>query len=354
MAHATYSLRGYSAIRCYNGQHGVSGHPVVVVRIWRALQLGLFGLALLAVVPVSANEPLRLALSRTPLSLPFYIAMHNQLFENEGVDLKIEILTGGYRTMRQLLQGNADLATVSEAVIMFNSFNGQRFAILSTFVTTHENVKVIARQDSDIFQAADLAGKRVGTVIGSASHYYLDTLSLLNGVDPKSIVLVRLKPESMQDALKNGQVDAVAIWQPFSYTALDSVTGSRELADDKFYNLSFNLIANPVIAETRRGELTAILRALQRAVAFIEKEPEKTKAILQHYFQTDSEYSDWILSHFRYRLELEQRLISQLESEARWAIYGGHVEAHKIPNFLNFIDDTPLRQVAPRACNIVK
>ena len=235
-------------------------------------------------------EPLRVAVSQTPLSLPFYVADNQGFFAAEGLNLKINEVVGGHRTMQLLLDGAADLATSSEAVVMFNSFKHIDFAVIGTFVTSDDDVKIITRGDAGIEHPKQLAGKRVGTVTGAASHYYLETLLLLNGADPKSMRVRNLQPEDMVKALKNKEVDAIAIWEPFSFKALKEVSGARMLAKSGAYKLSFNLIVHKKLLGVRDEELVKLLRALERAQQFINTQPLMAKAILRDRLHLDFHY----------------------------------------------------------------
>jgi ABC-type nitrate/sulfonate/bicarbonate transport system substrate-binding protein len=298
-----------------------------------------------------AAEPLRLAVSLTPLALPIFVAEQQGYFSAEGLTLKINEVIGGHRSLQLVLDGAADLATCSEAVVMFNSFQRRDFAVIATFVTSDDDVKLITR--GDISQPRQLAGKRVATVVGAASHYYLDTLLLLNGVDPKSVQVANLQPEAMADALKQGKVDAFAIWEPYPFKALASVPGSRVLLPKSgAYMETFNLVAHAKLRGVRDGELVKLLRALDRAQEFIRSEPRQAQAILRNRLHVDQSFIDWIWPRYNYRLTLAQSLITTLEGEARWAREEGHVTARHSPNFLDFIHSAPLRAARPTAVSI--
>lgn len=296
-----------------------------------------------------AGDPLVLALSKTPLSLPFYVAEEQNLFASEGVTVKINEIIGGHRSLQQVVEGQADLGTCSEAVVMFNSFKRNDFAILTTFVTTTEDVKVLTRNGTGITKAAHLANRRVGTIVGAAAHYYLTTLALLHGVDPKSIKVVGLQPETMARALMDGEVDAVSVWQPYAYKIEHEVSGAFVLPDRNFYTENFNLVASSKLLVTRDDDLMKLLKALDRAQRLIASEPEKAKTILRNRLQLDQAYIDWLWPRFRYQLTLDQSLLSTLESEARWARTEGLVNSDKTPNYLKFVYSAPLRRARSSA-----
>jgi ABC-type nitrate/sulfonate/bicarbonate transport system substrate-binding protein len=298
-----------------------------------------------------AGQPLVLALAKTPLSLPFYVAEHEGYFVAEGVTVETKEVIGGVRAMQLLLDGQADLSTASETVVMFTAFKRDDFAVIASFVRSTDDVKVISLGES-ISKPEQLEGKRIGTVLGSAAEYYLNTLVLLSGKDPRSMSVMDVQPEAMAAALQQQKVDAVAIWQPYAYRIEHDVSGAKTLPDSNFFLLRFNLIIPRRIAGVRDNDLEKLLRALDHAQRFIAAEPAKAQAILRARLQLDQPYVDWLWTRYRYQLTLDQGLLRSLEGEARWARDEGHVSDNRPPNFQTFIYARPLRSVRPSAVGI--
>ena len=314
----------------------------------------LASLQLLSLQAALAAEPLKIALSMTPLSLPIFVADSEGYFAAEGVAVALEQVIGGHRSLQRLLEGGADLATSSEAVVMFNSFRSGDYAVIATFVTSDDDVKVIARPGSGIAAAKDLRGKRIGTITGASAHFYLDSLLLLNGVDPKAAQVRHLQPEDMAAALAKGEVDAVSVWEPYGYKVLAAVPGAKILPKSGAYVESFNLIVHKKHRGARDADLVKLLRALERAEQLIAAEPAKAQAVLRSRLQLDQTFVEWIWPRFKYRLALDRSLLKTLEAEARWARQEGQVKAERSPNYLDYIHSGPLRQVRPSAVGLVE
>lgn len=306
--------------------------------------------------PTSArsNEPLRISVAQTPLSLPFFVAERMGFFMEEGVSVEITNVLGGHRTMKDVLEGRSDLATSSESVVMFNSFKSNDFVVLATFVTSTDDVKIVSRKNSGVDDYEQLAGKKVGTILGAASHYYLDSLLMIHGIDPNLVRKIPLQPEEMYEALNKGEVDAVSIWEPHPYKILQSDPNIQRLPQSTIYRLTFNLIAHKAIISSRRDDLIKLLKALVKAEQFIEREPGKSKMVLRNQLQLDQAFIDWIWPSYHYRLSLDQSLLSTLEGEARWAIQEGYVDRVKTPNYLDFISSAPLRSANPSSVTIIE
>jgi NitT/TauT family transport system substrate-binding protein len=327
--------------------------------VGRPVLLGLSMLLLLALGSrqVGATETLRLAVSMTPLSLPIFVAEQQGYFAEAGLQLRLQEVVGGHRAMQLLLEGKADLATASEAVLMFNSFKSPPLALLASFVSSGNDSKLVLGPNSDIKQVKDMLGKRVGTVLGTASHYMLDTTLLAHGVDPNKVQIINLQPEAMADLLKSGQVDAVAIWEPLPFKLLQALPGSQVLPTSGSYRLSFNLIAAKAMLGPRDEELQKVLAALERAERFIALKPDQAQALLRARLKLDQAFIDWIWPSYHYRLALDQWLLSSLEAEARWARQGGHIKglegSARSPNYLDLIYAKPLRKIAPASVGLI-
>lgn len=303
---------------------------------------------------VWAGDALVIAVAKSPLSLPLYIADDQGYFAKEGVQVKLNEVIGGHRSMQKLLDGEADLATSSDAVIMFNSFKRNDFAVIGTFVSSRDDVKMLVRKEIDISKPEQISGKRIATVVGSASHYYLDMWMLYQGVNPKNVKVINLQPEAMEAALSKGEVDGAVVWEPFPYKIVNAVKGVKTLPNPGTYVLSFNLIVHKKLIGMRDDELVKLLRAVARAERFINEDPLKAQAIMRSKLQLEQPYIDWIWPTNQYQLNLDQSLLSKLESEARWARKEGHVSENKMINYLDFIYLDPLLKVMPKAVGITK
>lgn len=311
--------------------------------------------ALLAALPALAQE-LVLAASHTALSLPIYVAEAQGYFAAEGVAVRVQDCVGGQRCLRRLFDGEAQLATVSELPVMFSSFERSDFAVVATFVTSARDVKLIARRSAGIAEAAQFEGKRVGTVRGASAHYFLDAYLLFHDIDPRRIELVALPPERLGAALERGDVDVIAVWEPYGWLARRALgADARVLPIPRIYTESFNLVVDRRTLAAREDDLVKLLRALERAQRHIREQPRQAQLLLGARLKIEQGFVDATWGDFDYRLALDQTLISTLEGQARWALREGHVPAgRKTPNFLHVVEPGPLRRAMPASVTTVK
>lgn len=296
--------------------------------------------------------PLRIAVSHTPLSTPFFVAAEKGFFREQGLNIQLQLHPGGHKCFESLVQGHVDLATSSDSVIMFNSFKRDDFSVLTSFVQSDNDIKIIAHADREITAPSDLVGKRVGIVPNSASEFFLYTLLLVNGVQPSQIVMVPLPANKMANALASNQVDAVSIWEPYGYDAFIQLDKNPQtIRAQGLYNLSFNLISMRHSADDirHRDSHQRLLRALSQATKFIARHPETAQRITTDKLGMAPAAIRHSWRDYVFSLSLSNSLISTLESEAHWAVSQQRVLNTKIPDYRSYINGSALLAAEPSA-----
>jgi ABC-type nitrate/sulfonate/bicarbonate transport system substrate-binding protein len=329
--------------------------------------MGLFLLLSLALLVVSCSSsgdrkvkktedtvPLSFAVSRTPLSAPFYIAQTKGWFAEQGLDARLVGMYGGHKCLKAVLKGEADMGTASELPVMFNSFERDDFVIAATFVTSYNDVKIIANRDRGIETPSDLVGKKVGIVPGSSSQFFLDFYLANNGISTEDVMTETLGPEKMAQALAAHRVDAVSVWEPFGF---DSMTGLGDrsvlLPHDRIYRETFNLVVSRDFAEKNKAVLEKTLRALQKALGYIHEHREDAQSIIAAELDQDAAFIRLIWDDFDFGLQLDQSLLMTMEDQAKWAIKAGLVHGTDVPNFLKFIVADSLKKVSPAEVTLI-
>ena len=325
---------------------------VAWIRAWLVL------LAALLLLPSSgpagaAGLPLSLLVSTTPLSLPVYVAQARGFFELEGLEVRTTDCTGGFRCLQLLLDRQGDVATVGDLPLALRAFQSKDFAVLATMAHSSDDLKLVADSGRGISAVAQLQGKRIGIVRGSASHYFLETLLFNAGIDPRGVTLVELTPEAVAEAARSGTVDAVAIWEPYAH-AVREAWGPRAqvLPAGTVYRQTFNLVAHRSLVGARDEALRRLLRAIERAQRYIQDEPAAAHALLAARLKLDTRVAEAASEGMAFKLGLDQSLISTMESQARWARREGHVDMRQLPNYLELLHRAPLLAVNPAVVGV--
>ena len=293
---------------------------------------------------VSANEKevVRVAMSTTPLSSPLIIAQAKGFFKEFGISVDIKHVKGGHLAFKSLIAGEVDIATSSEAVVMFNSFNRNDFSLFCTFVTSDNDVKILAHSDSGISTINDLKGKKIGTILGTSSHFFLSQTLLMSGIPEDEVKVVNLKPQETKILLDEKKLDAIVTWEPYAYLAKrDLGENVKIIHHDRVYLETFNAITLREYADRNVDKLSRFTKALIKATDYIKQHSEESQIIVADVLNKDLDVIKSTWSDYLFNVGLNQWLLTSMEAEARWAIEHNFLNVNEIPNYINFINTKP-------------
>lgn len=298
---------------------------------------------------------LTLAVARSPLALAIFVADDQRLFAAEGLELRIVETSSGRAALQMMAAGQADLGTAAETAIMFEAFERNDFGVLATFSATSNDVQLLVRKGAGVRASRDLVGKRVGVVPGTSAQYFLDSHLLAQDIDPKSLQQVAVRPEDGIERLRRGDIDALAVFEPYAFKALSQLKDRvAVLSNSGGYTQSFHLVGQRKLLPERHAELERLLRAVARAKALIREEPQRAQAIMQRRLGVEPAFVDWIWPRRQSVFALNEGLVKSLQAQARWALRAGHVAARPLPDFAGLMLAAPLRAVAPDAVGLTE
>lgn len=319
----------------------------------RALQIGL--LSLCSAAP-AAPPVLTLAVADIPFAAPVLIAESQGYFAAEGLKLKVLHHAFGRLSLQQMLDGQAHFATVADTPITFASFSRRDFAIVATLSTSGPEHRLVVRNDRGIRSAADLKGKRIGTLTHTSAHYFTETFLRFNKLNPAEVSIVALPASDTVGALVRGEVDAAGLLGPHVSDALRALGDkARVLPGPGFFRVTYNLVSVAPSAGASDADLVKLLRAVRRASDLIRAEPERARGIVAAALKANPKEFEEVWKPYDFRLQLAPALLSSLEAQSRWALRDKLVPAGSVlPNYLDFIRPEPLRQVDARAVRLVQ
>ncbi|MDG1752290.1 MAG: ABC transporter substrate-binding protein [Thalassotalea sp.] len=293
-----------------------------------------------------------IAVSKTPLSSPFYVAKAINAFKNTCVDVKFDNVVGGQKAFAKVIAGDVDFGTSSDSVIAFQSLSNQPFVTHAVFVQSDNDVKLITRQADNINSVLSLKGKKIGVTKSTASEYFLSTLLAIEGLNVEDVELINYEPELLIDGLTGNEVDAITPWEPFAFQSKQLFNEKLAIHDTKNLNtLSFNLISlTPYIQRLEKAK--CVLQGLNTAIDYIASNPKEAKNIVINELGITSEFINWVWPDYIFKLELNQSLLLNLKSQASWLAEIHFTTLDELPNINRFVDSRAMLQVNPNAVNI--
>tara|TARA_R110001583_G_scaffold177396_1_gene332425 strand:- start:15915 stop:16973 length:1059 start_codon:yes stop_codon:yes gene_type:complete len=298
-----------------------------------------------------------IAVSKTPLSTPFYVAQSINSFDETCVRVKYFDVMGGQIAFEKVMNGKVDFGTSSDSVIAFQSLTQQSFVTHAMFVQSDNDVKLITRSSDNIKSTLGLKGKKVGVIKGTASEYLLSTLLAIEGLKMGDVELYHYKPEQLIQGFSRNEVDAIVPWEPFVFKASQLLGSKIKIHDTKSLStLSFNLISQTAGGELVDRELVekakCVIQGLHTAINYIASHPQESKKIVIDELNLDPAFIDWVWPDYIFKLGLNQSLILNVRSQAVWAVETQMREFKDVPNSERFVDSRALLQVEPGAVNL--
>jgi NitT/TauT family transport system substrate-binding protein len=216
--------------------------------------------------------------------------------------------------------GVADVATNAETQLLRFSVRHPDLRIV--FNVTEGLYRIVARRSSGIASIADLKGKRVATIEPTSAGYFLHRMLATAGLSFDDITAVPMTPLSaMTEALRKGEVDAVAIWEPEgvnSELALgsDAIVFSGDGVYAELFNL--NTTAGALADPARRAKIVRFVRAIIDATAVMKADPDEAQqlSVEAGKFSAEDVRDSW--EHHRFNASTLPQMLEVLVLEEQW------------------------------------
>lgn len=303
--------------------------------------------------PAPQPEHVEIGATTFPASAPVYIAEEKGFFEDEGLAANVHTYDAGAIALADALAGTIDFATVAETPIARAALDNRSFKVIATVAEVDRANYIIAREDRGIARATDLVGKRLGYVPGTTGDFFQHIYLVASRIDPSGVIHVELTPDTLVHALVQGDVDAVSTWPPFT-SELETLLGDNAVKLDEpgLYVMSWNVVV-PGSREGGSPVVEKFIRALVAAHEYMDTHPEEAQQITSRRTGIDIATLQELWPNLTWMTGLDQTLLMTLEDEARWMISESGA-AREVPDFLQFIDATALRQIRPWDVDIVE
>lgn len=246
-----------------------------------------------------ANSPLekpkiRVSMMSTIDTASFWLAKDGGYFQREGLEVETTAATTGQVSLTKLISGEADIAYSSYTpFFVAKSKNVGDIRIVSDASAAGPgSTAIVAMPTSPVKTVADLAGKRIGI---SAPNTIADTLtkSLLadNHVDASRVQWVSLPLPNTAQALKNNDIDAGFLTEPFATEAKRS--GAVVVADPatgttaNFPTAGYGTLGS--FASSAPKTLAAFQRAMAAATRDAAADRAKIEPLMVKYAKVDAD-----------------------------------------------------------------
>ena len=231
---------------------------------------------------------------------PIYLGDQQGFFEEQGIDLTLETAQGGAAVVPGVLSGEYQFGFSNVVSLLLAAEEGVPIQVVANGVaSTGEDGAdfgaVVAKPDSGITDAADLAGKRIAVnTLNNIGTTTINESIRAAGGDPEGVQYVELPFPDMPPALDAGNVDAIWVVEPFLTIATSA--GSTVVASN-FVDAAPDLtVATYFTSKELAGEDADLVErfttALEQSLEYAAENEDETRAVLTEYTQIDQAVID--------------------------------------------------------------
>ena len=202
---------------------------------------------------------------------------YDEEFAKDGVKVKYSLFLAGPPMIEALAGGRLDLVHTGDMPPISGRAAGIDLKVVANAGLDPAHNAVLVAPDSAIKTPKDLKGKKIALPVGSSAHHFLYLLLAKNGLKPGDVHLVNLPGPDLVNALENKNVDAVAVWEPFTANIEFSGKG-KVLADSTNVKRAVNVyLARNEFGKENPQLVERFLKATKRAIDFIKKNPKEAQ-----------------------------------------------------------------------------
>lgn len=240
------------------------------------------------------TSPVKITLNEVAHSVfyaPLYVAIEKGYFKDENIDLTLVTGFGADKTMTAVISGEADIGFMgSEASVYMYSEGASDYVVNFAQLTQRAGNFLVARQDNEHFQWADLKGKTVlGGRKGGMPEMVFEYILKENGIDPEKdlAIIQNIDFGSTAPAFADGRGDFTIEFEPGA-TSLESEGKGHVIASlgkDSGYVPYTAFSAKKSYLKENPDVIQRFTNALQKGMDYVRSHsPSETASVIKPQF----------------------------------------------------------------------
>ncbi|HEY8914183.1 ABC transporter substrate-binding protein [Lacisediminihabitans sp.] len=265
------------------------------------------------------------------------VAEANGYFKSEGLNVKVIDFSTGVQALQALAAGQVDVTTSADVPVSAVLASSKNMDIIADGSRWKGSV-IVGSAKAGIKTASDLAGKKVGTPLGTSAAYFGSSFLKESGANAQ---LINVAPSAIVTAMQQGNVPAVSIFQPFQQqviAALGSDAVVLKPAAGTYVQQSLYLASTSAV-KNKASALKSFELALNKASKDLTSQKASAVSAVAKATQLSPDLVKTILPEFDYTIELPSDLPTGLTSLGMWAKTAGNLPSSAtIPNYSTFVN----------------
>jgi NitT/TauT family transport system substrate-binding protein len=238
-------------------------------------------------------------------------------FEEEGLVVNNHLMTGPSENAPLVANGVAEIAFGSIYNSIAVAANNVKVKVLAPLANAGGTQAVVVRKGLEINSAKDLEGKKIAMTAGAGVLIAIRNMCEELGVDINKIEFINLQPADQLSAFTRGDVDAIAIWEPWVGKAVEAggkllFSGTEanfpeKTGDVHWIDFYMTVQATEKFYEAHPEETVKLLRALKKATDFINENKELAAEIVSKEIKLTKEECLRIMEQNDYSMSFDQQ-----------------------------------------------
>jgi taurine transport system substrate-binding protein len=233
-----------------------------------ALNVAVLSAVSLTTSSVAFAQSKEVTFAHQDMLIPWRIVMESgELEKTTGYKINWRMFGGGGDVIKAMASGDVQIGEAGSSPITAAASQGQDLKLFWILDDIADAEALVVRNGSGINSMKDLKGKKVATPFVSTAHYQLMVGMKLEGVDPKGVNVMNMRPPEIAAAWERGDIDATFIWDP----VLSKIKGNgKSIATSgsigaKGYPTFDGLVVNAKWAAANEAFMVALVKALAKA-----------------------------------------------------------------------------------------
>jgi NitT/TauT family transport system substrate-binding protein len=285
---------------------------------------------------------------------PVVVASEKGYFKEAGLEVTSVNFVTGRAALEELLGGQLDLAFMAEYPPTVGALRKQEFAVIST-LSKYTGNRIISTSTVGFTSMKDLAGKKIGTPIGTNANFFTELALEKAGI---KATIVSAAPADIVPALVRGDIDAGVTFPDFYSKAAEALGDKYRDEVSKDYIAAFVISATSTMIAKRPGDVKKFISALIKAETLIKEKPAEAKDIVFEAMKaktaTPRAEFDKFWPEYIYTVGLDKHLLELMTQEGEWILKRGLIkDAQATPAlFRSYIADAPMKALDPKRVDL--
>ncbi len=213
-------------------------------------------------------QPKAVSIGHQDALLPWRMVMESDELEKAtGYKINWRAHGGGGDVIRALDADEVQIGEAGSSAIAAAASRGQDMQLVWILSDIAQSEALVARNGAGVNSVRDLVGKKVGTPFISTAHYQLMAALKLEGVEPKAVRVLNMRPAEIAAAWAGADIDAAFVWEPVlsSIAAGGKLIASSGDIGKKGFPTFDGLVVNASWAAANEAFVVALIKALAKA-----------------------------------------------------------------------------------------